>query len=515
VGNLCRAAARAAVEREIEALPPDELARLDAPPLTRAFLDLHAPPDLAAFARARRRLALERLLELQARIALRRARAADGRALSCDASDGRRDRARAAFPFAFTPAQSRALDEIAADLARVRPMRRLLQGDVGSGKTAVAACAAQIVAWSGGQVAFLAPTELLAEQHHLGLAPLFERAGLAAGYLSGSLTARARRDVLARLSDGRLAVVFGTHALFSADVAYRRLALAIVDEQHRFGVAQRGDLFEKGLDAHALLMSATPIPRTLALAWYGDLDVSVLDEKPPGRLRVETRWVRGGRAEIEELLVARAAAGERIFWVVPRIGAGGEPAEPVPGRRAESAEERHERLLHSPLAEFGVELVHGRMPPAERARRLARFRAGEARTLVATTVIEVGVDVPAATVLVVEGAEQLGLAQLHQLRGRVGRGGLPSWCLLLGADSARARGRILERTDDGFEIAEEDLRLRGMGDLGGVRQAGANAEGFEEWGDDVALLDAAVRLFAGDEGVRAHYLRRARRDLTP
>lgn len=517
VGGLCRAAALAVAHAEFEPVPAHELERASLPPLAEALRELHAPSGVAAFERARRRFALERMLELQARLRLRRARAAEGAALACDVSDDRRAAATGAFPFAFTAAQARVAGEIAADLGRARPMRRLLQGDVGSGKTAVGAYAALLAAGSGGQVAFLAPTELLAEQHHLGLAPLLARAGLRAGFLSGSLTARARRAVLAALADGSMQVVFGTHALFSRDVAYRRLALAVVDEQHRFGVAQRGELFDKGVDAHALLMSATPIPRTLALAWYGDLDTSVLDEKPPGRGSIETTWVRGAREQIENRLVERVAAGERLYWVVPRIGdeESASVVEVGTGRRAESAEERHARLLRSPLAEHGVELVHGRMPLAERARRLARFRSGEVRTLVATTVIEVGVDVPEATVLVVEGAERLGLAQLHQLRGRVGRGSRPSYCFLIGADSARRRFQVLERTDDGFEIAEEDLASRGMGDLGGSRQAGVNSEGFDEWGDDLALFHAAQRLVDEHAGLRDHYTRSARRELTP
>jgi len=517
VGGLCRAAALAVAASEVDVVPSAELERLDVPPLARALRDLHAPGSIALFEAARRRFALERMLELQARLHLRRLRAAEGAALACDVSDAKQARARSVFPFDFTSAQARVAREIAADLGRVRPMRRLLQGDVGSGKTAIGAFAALLAAGAGGQVAFLAPTELLAEQHHLGLAPRLAGAGLRAGFLSGSLTARARRSVLAGLADGSLDVVFGTHALFSRDVIYRRLALAVVDEQHRFGVAQRGELFDKGVDAHALLMSATPIPRTLALAWYGDLDTSHLDEKPPGRGPVSTRWVRGGREEVESLLLERIAAGERLYWVVPRIGEGevAVEAEVGTGKRAESAEERHARLLRSPLAEYGVELVHGRMPLVERARRLARFRTGEVRTLVATTVIEVGVDVPEATVLVVEGAERLGLAQLHQLRGRIGRGSLASHCLLIGADSARRRFQVLERTTDGFEIAEEDLRQRGMGDLGGSRQAGANSEGFDEWGDDLTLFHAAQRLVAEHAAVRDHYTVSARRELTP
>ena len=517
VAGLCRAAASACAADEPEPVSDADLDALHIPPLPRALRDLHGPNSVADFEAARRRIALERMLELHTRLHLRRLRATEGSALVCDTSTDRRARARAAFPFAFTAAQERVAREIADDLARTRPMRRLLQGDVGSGKTAIGAFAAFLTAWSGGQCAFLAPTELLAEQHQLGLAPLLERAGLTSGYLSGSLTARARRAVLARLADGSLDVVFGTHALFSRDVVYRRLALASVDEQHRFGVAQRGELFDKGVDTHVLLMSATPIPRTLALAWYGDLDTSHLDEKPPGRGAVATRWVRGAKEDVETLLLERARAGERIFWVVPRIGESDVDIESLAasGRRAESAEERHARLLVSPLAQYGIELVHGRMKAVERARRLARFRSGEVQTLVATTVIEVGVDVPEATVLVVEGAERLGLAQLHQLRGRIGRGARDSWCLILGADSARARYRILEQTSDGFEIAEEDLRLRGMGDLGGQRQAGANSEGLDEWGSDLALFHVAQRLIAGDERVRAYYSVRAARELTP
>jgi len=517
VAGLCREAALRCAADEPEPVARADLDLLGVPPLPRALLDLHAPATVAGFEAARGRIALERMLELQARLHVRRLRASAGAALRADTSPERRARAAAAFPFVFTAAQARVAREIADDLARARPMRRLLQGDVGSGKTAIGAFAAFLTAWSGGQCAFLAPTELLSEQHHMGLAPLLERAGLTSGYLSGSLTARARRSVLARLADGSLDVVFGTHALFSRDVVYRRLALAIVDEQHRFGVAQRGELFDKGVDAHVLLMSATPIPRTLALAWYGDLDTSHLDEKPPGRGTLTTRWVRGAKEDVESLLLERARARERIFWVVPRIGEAEADFDvaSVSGRRAETAEERHARLLVSPLAEFGIELVHGRMKAAERARRLARFRAGEVRTLVATTVIEVGVDVPEATVLVVEGAERLGLAQLHQLRGRVGRGTQPSWCLLLGADSARMRFQVLERTSDGFEIAEEDLRLRGMGDLGGHRQAGANSEGLEEWGSDMALFHAAQRLIAEDARVREWYAERAARELTP
>jgi ATP-dependent DNA helicase RecG len=298
-------------------------------------------------------------------------------------------------------------------------------------------------------------------------------------------------------------VCFGTHALFSDDVRFASLACAVIDEQHRFGVAQRRRLLAKGRDVHVLLMTATPIPRTLALTLYGDLEVSVLRERPPGRGRLATHRLRADRIpKLMAFVDRRLAAGERAYWVCPRI----EDSEE--GRGVESA---HAWLGRSRLARFGLELVHGRLPAEERAARLERFRSGESQVLVGTTVIEVGVDVPEATLMVIEGVERLGLAQLHQLRGRVGRGAGDSHCFLHGKRSALERMRLLEGCHDGFELAEHDLDARGMGDLTGARQAGANAEGLDELELDLGWLVRARDLMAGDRELRARYLERAAR----
>jgi ATP-dependent DNA helicase RecG len=493
----------------VEPLPSDWLAEQRLPALPDAARTLVAPADEPTWHHARRRVALESLLALQARLASRRAGDAGGAARPIPLDAHARERLLARLPFRPTAGQRRAMEEVARDLARRAPMRRLLQGDVGSGKTLVALFACLAAVEVGGQAVLLAPTEVLAEQHFAGLAPLLASTGLAtpghaAVLLTGSLRPAERRRVLASLADGTARFAVGTHALFSDDVRYARLDLAVIDEQQRFGVAQRQRLLDKGRDVHVLLSTATPIPRTLALTLYGDLDTSVVRDAPPGRGTRRT-YLAGpdARERVEALAARRVAAGERVFWVCPRIG--DDLAEVDEGAAAERA---FARLSGRPCAEHGVELVHGRVDPGERGRRIDRFRSGRTRLLVGTTLVEVGVDVPEATLMVVEGAERLGLAQLHQLRGRVGRGPRDATCVLLADDSAAERLEVLTRTEDGFEIAEEDLRRRGMGDLAGVRQAGENAEGLADPAADLDLILFAHRAVRDDDELRRVYLER-------
>jgi ATP-dependent DNA helicase RecG len=495
IAAWCRGLAPLHAGRMGEPLPDEVLARYDLPSLPRALEQAHGPRSRAAFEAARRRLALEPLLAVQARLQSRRSAGTGGRARPARVTDPLHAELLERFPFRFTRGQVELALELRRDLARRVPMRRLLQGDVGSGKTVLALYAAMAVVESNGQAALMAPTEVLAEQHYYGSRELLAQAGVEAALLTATTPRDERRWLLERLARGDLHVVFGTHALFSKDVHFHRLDLAVIDEQHRFGVSQRGALAGKGDDVHLLLMTATPIPRTLAMTVYGDLEVSTLREAPPGRGGIRTRWVQPKDVpKLSGFLAERLAAGEQAYWVCPRIGELEDGGEGKPA----AAERRYAQACESALAGYGVELVHGRVPAEERAHRLDRFRRSEIGLLVATTVVEVGVDVANATVMVIENAERLGLAQLHQLRGRVGRGPKDSWCLLLGSRKASERFRLLERTRDGFEIAEADLAQRGMGDLAGVRQAGVNLEGLADPDRDVDLVLAArdvVRTF--------------------
>jgi ATP-dependent DNA helicase RecG len=462
---------------------PERLVRAQGlPPAATAIRLLHAPdPDAdveaytARASAAHRRLVLEELYLLEVGLARRRAAEAalPGIRLSIEAP--RIDAAEAALPFVLTGAQQRAWSEIRADLGRSAPMHRLLQGDVGSGKTVVALLAAVAAAASGRQAALMAPTELLAEQHARTLEKLCAGGGeplaLRIGLLTASRPAAANGAVRAALAAGDLDLVVGTHALVQDDVAFHGLALAIVDEQHRFGVRQRAALARRGADGrvpHTLVMTATPIPRTLALTVYGDLDVSVIDGLPPGRRPVETLVVRAGEgAQVAELVRETVARGEQVYVVYPLV----EESEKVDLRSALESAERIRAAF--PDAETGV--VHGRLDAGQRAAVMDRFAAGAVQILVSTTVIEVGVDVPNATLMVVEHAERFGLAQLHQLRGRVGRGERPGTCVLVargGGEKGEARLRAMLETTDGFAIADADLAIRGPGEFLGTRQSG-------------------------------------------
>ena len=396
----------------------------------------------------------------------------------------------AALPFGLTGAQQRASMEIAHDLAQPHPMQRLLQGDVGSGKTIVAALAACRAIASGWQVAFMAPTEILAEQHLIKLRSWLAPLGVRIAWLSGSLRSAAKRQEQARTAaDAQLIV--GTHALFQEAVDYARLGLVIVDEQHRFGVAQRLALRQKGQNPHQLMMSATPIPRTLAMSYYADLDVSVLDELPPGRSPIRTRLVADlRRGDVVDYVRKTVAEGRQAYWVCPLI----EESEAL---QLQTAEETYAQL-QAELPQLGIGLVHGRLKTEEKQAIMGQFAAGAIQVLVATTVIEVGVDVPNASLMVIEHAERFGLSQLHQLRGRVGRGPWQSACVLLYAsplsDMARQRLKIIFEHSDGFEIAREDLRLRGPGEFIGARQSGVPMLRYADLEADAHLVEAARQL---------------------
>ncbi len=451
-----------------------------------AYDQIHFPDDENTLAIARRRLAFEELFLLAAGIQTLRRRRED---VTCAPL---RDLDLSAFygslPFSLTGAQQRAVDDIVSDLASGRPMNRLVQGDVGSGKTMVAAAAMVCAARSGRQAALMAPTEILAEQHHRGLAPLLEGLGISCALLTGATRAKERRAALEGLESGRIQAVIGTHALISQDVSYRELGLVVTDEQHRFGVGQRAALSNKGDRPHLLVMSATPIPRTLALMIYGDLDVSVIDALPPGRQKIDTFAVTGGyRPRIYRFLAKEIAAGRQAYIICSMVEENG-----ADDRKAVT---EYARVLQEQVfPQLRVACVHGRMKGKEKDAVMTAFAGGEADILVSTTVVEVGVDVPNATVMVIEDADRFGLSQLHQLRGRVGRGKHKSYCVLITdnrSEETLARMRVMAQTGDGFRIAEEDLRLRGPGDFFGRRQHGLPALKVANLSWDMALLKEA------------------------
>lgn len=456
------------------------------PELKAAYRMAHLPSSEAEHREARRRLAFDELLLLQLGVFLRREQVRRGTiapALTWNSTIDRHIRAR--FPFTLTPDQDKAVTEVAQDLIRPVPANRLVQGDVGSGKTVVALYAMLMAVASGRQAALMAPTEILAEQHFRSIADTLEGSKVRVSLLTGSLSDRERQDVLAGVASGSIDMVVGTHALIGETVQFDALGVAVIDEQHRFGVHQRAGLRGKaGVDPtgkpmtpHTLVMTATPIPRTLALTLFGDLDTSTIEHLPPGRQPIVTRWVRPDQAgEVYQWVRTRLDAGEQAFVVVPAIDAGASTAGEGGDADLNDLRTVHARLESGEFAGKRIAVLHGRLSAQTRDAVMHRFRAGEIDCLIATTVIEVGVDIPNATAMVVEHAEQFGLAQLHQLRGRIGRGTKKSVCVLIGEPGnpeAESRLRAMVETTDGFVLAERDLELRGPGEVFGSRQAGA------------------------------------------
>ncbi len=516
------------VERALHELPPpaetlpgDLRTRHGLAPAADCWRSIHFPPDEDALNAARRRFAFEELFYLSLGLALLRERRSRGQGPAF--GETALEDFYKLLPFALTWAQRRALEEAAADLAVARPMNRLVQGDVGSGKTAVAAGCAWLAVRSGWQCAMMAPTEILAEQHARTLSAMLAPAGIEVGLLTGSMKVSEKRKVLAALESGALPFVVGTHALLSQGVAFRRLGLVITDEQHRFGVEQRAALaakantpkdppqagcrlcgeggVEEDFSPNVLVMSATPIPRTLALIIYGDLDVSVIDELPPGRVPVKTVLVgESKRQRMYGFVRDQVREGRQVYIVCPAVEENPEGAWDL-----KAVTEYARTLGEEVFPELRVGLVHGRMKAREKEAAMAAFTAGETDILVSTTVIEVGVDVPNASLIVIENADRYGLSQLHQLRGRVGRGKHQSWCVLVSdnrSPDTRARLKVLTQTNDGFKIAEEDLKLRGPGDFFGARQHGLPALRVADLETDARVLkeaqEAAAQVLADD-----------------
>ena len=502
--GLGQATLRKLIARALQApisdtLPAEWLRELGLPDLESSVRLLHQPPlDCARDALDSRhhpawqRLAFDELLAQQISLALSRQQRQRLRTAPLPAQSRLSSAFIGQLPFELTSAQTRAWHEISADLGRPHPMRRLLQGDVGSGKTVVAALACLQAVENGFQAAFMAPTEILAEQHFRKLAPQLTALGVRCAWVSGSQKKSARTAAWDTIADGEVDVAFGTHALFQETGRFARLGLVVVDEQHRFGVGQRLALINKGTEPHQLMMSATPIPRTLAMSFFADLDVSTIDSLPPGRTPIVTKLVSATRRD-DVLARVRGAclAGGQAYWVCPLI----EESEKL---QLQTAQDTYASLMQQ-LPELRVGLVHGRLKSDEKQAVMAAFQAGEIDLLVATTVIEVGVDVPNAALMVIEHAERMGLAQLHQLRGRVGRGSRESVCVLLYqapvSELARARLKVIFEHNDGFEIARQDLLLRGPGELLGHRQSGLPMLRFADLERDVALLESA-RAFA-------------------
>ena len=452
-----------------ETLPPEMRARRDLVPLIEAFRNIHFPETDEALQAAQRRFVFDEFFGLQLVLAVRKRQADKIVGTVFAETSAPIEELTSALPYPLTGAQARVITEVAADMASAKSMNRLVQGDVGAGKTVIAMAALLIAVRNGHQAAMMAPTEILAEQHYLGIRRIMETMGVKVTLLSGSLPAKEKRAALASVASGETQIAIGTHALIQEYVEFHRLGLAVVDEQHRFGVMQRAALKQKGFSPDILVMTATPIPRTLTLTVYGDLDVSIIDQLPPGRKPIKTHWKRGHeRQAVYETLRKLLQEGRQAYVICSLI----EENEKL---QARAATELASHLQLQVFTDYKIGLLHGQMKSSEKEETMTRFRDKDLHLLVATTVIEVGVDVPNASVIVIEDADRFGMAQLHQLRGRVGRGTTQSYCLLIGdpkTDDGASRLATMAQTTDGFLIAEEDLKLRGPGDFYGTRQSG-------------------------------------------
>ena len=493
-------------------LSESQLLALSLPTRSDALIAIHCPDDQNSLQAARRRLVFDEFLLLQLGLLKRRAELRSRSApvlVTAGQRDGLVGRFLELLPFPLTGAQERVLAEIEVDLACSEPMARLVQGDVGSGKTVVALAALLSAVQAGWQGAFMAPTEVLAEQHYRTLCLWLPQLHVSVELITGATTRLRRRQILDDLVNGSLKILVGTHALIEDPIAFSRLGLVVVDEQHRFGVRQRNRLLSKGLQPHLLTMTATPIPRTLALSVHGDLDVSQIDELPPGRTPIQTQMISGAdRDQAYQLIHDQVSRGQRAYVVLPLV----EDSEKLDLR---SAVKVHTQLSEQIFPEFKVGLLHGRLSSAEKQGVIKSFAAGDCQVLVSTTVVEVGVDVPQASVMVIDHADRFGLAQLHQLRGRVGRGAAASYCVLINDSSnllARQRLEVLVRSNDGFEIAEIDLRLRGPGQVLGTKQSGLPDLALASLADDGSVLEEArneaQRLLRDDPSLTRHSLLR-------
>ena len=478
--------AMAVCDTPAEIIPGEIREKFNILPAEEAYRAIHEPRDMAEAEAAKRRLIFEEFFVFSAGLSLMRAARADKKCPPYENTN--LTPFYAALPFRLTGAQQRCIDDILKDLGRGAPMNRLVQGDVGSGKTMVAAAAAYCAVTNGRQAAMMAPTEILAEQHHASMSRLLEPLGIRVGLLTGSLTPKNKALVREKIAKGELDFIIGTHALVTDKTVFADLGLVITDEQHRFGVGQRSKLSAKGDDPHLLVMSATPIPRTLALLMYGDLDVSILDELPPGRQTVDTFLVNESyRPRINNFIRKHAANGNQIYVVCPAV-------EETDGMSLKSATQWAEVLQTAAFPDLRVALLHGQMKATDKERVMAEFAHGNADILVATTVIEVGVDVPNATLMIVEDADRFGLSQLHQLRGRVGRGQDKSYCILTSHNQnteTLQRLKAFCKTTDGFKIAQEDLKMRGPGDFFGSRQSGLPTFRVASLGSDMETLTIA------------------------